>query len=136
VVAANAAAATLLGRPLNAVLGADALDLAATPEDQAWWAGAAGLAVENLQSEALVTGADGQLLHTLRSIGLIRNGAGGAPTHALVMLCDRSAEHAALDESERAAARALRQGLDLDRQARTPGEMAAEAAILREVCRE
>ncbi len=101
VVAANAAAATLLGRPLNAVLDADALDLAATPEDQAWWAGAAGLAVENLQSETLVAGAEGKLLHTLRSIGLIRNGSEGAPTHALVMLCDRSAEHAAQDESER-----------------------------------
>ncbi len=98
VVAANQAAATLLGRPLDALLDADALDLAASPEDQAWWAGAA---FENLQSETLVAGADGSLLHALRSIGLIRHGADGVPTHALVMLCDRSAEHAAQDESER-----------------------------------
>jgi diguanylate cyclase (GGDEF)-like protein len=101
VVAANAAAVKLLGRPLDAVLDADALDLAASPEDQAWWAGAAGASFENLQSETLVAGADGRVHHALRSIGLVRHAADSAPTHALVMLCDRSAEHAAQDESER-----------------------------------
>ena len=101
VVAVNAAAVALLGRPRAALLGVHALDLANSPEDMAWWAGAAGGGAETLRSEALLAGADGSVRHALRSIGLIRNGDSGAPTHALVMLCDRNAEHAAQDESER-----------------------------------
>jgi diguanylate cyclase (GGDEF)-like protein len=116
VVAANAAAVAFLGRPLDVLLGADALALAATPEDQAWWAGAAdaaaGVTVENLHSETLLADADGRVRHALRSIGLIHSGQdqgqgrdqviGASPsTHALVMICDRSAEHAMQDESDR-----------------------------------
>ncbi len=103
VVAANAAAVRFLGRPLDALLGADALDLAASPEDAAWWAGAADVAAENLHSEAVFAGTDGAVQHALRSIGLIRNSdpPTPTPTHALVMLCDRSAEQAAQDESAR-----------------------------------
>jgi diguanylate cyclase (GGDEF)-like protein len=101
VAAVNAAAVAFLGRPLEALLGADALDLSATPEDLAWWAGTAGGALEGLHSEALVAGLHGRVHHVLRSIGLIRQTAGGALSHALVMLCDRSAEQAAQDEGER-----------------------------------
>ncbi len=101
VVAANAAAVAFLGQPLDALLGADALDLATTPEDLAWWAGAATGAVDSLHSEALVAGIDGHVHHVLRTIGLVGQAADGAPAHVLVMLCDRSAEQTAQDESAR-----------------------------------
>ncbi len=107
VVAANAAAAAFLGRPLSALLGCAALDLANSPEDAAWWADAAAGRAGNLLSEALFAGADGRVHHALRSIGLVRAGAlsgseppDAAPSHALVTLCDHTAEHAAQDESD------------------------------------
>ncbi len=100
VVAANVAAAAFLGRPLHELLGAAALDLANSPEDAAWWADAAAGVADNLHSEAVYAGADGRVHPALRSIGLIRNDSEPA-THALVMLCDRSTEHATQDESDR-----------------------------------
>ena len=104
VVAVNAAAGVFLGRPPADLLGAAALDLANTPEDAAWWADAAAGVADKLHSEARYAGADGRLRPALRSIGLIRGAddpAGVAPTHALVMLCDRSSECAMQDESDR-----------------------------------
>ncbi len=104
VVAVNAAAVAFLGRPPAALLGAAALDLADSPEDAAWWADAAAGVADKLHSEALYAGADGRVRPALRSIGLIRGGGGPAgqkPTHALVMLCDRSTERAVQDESDR-----------------------------------
>jgi len=95
VVAANPAAAALFGRPLAELIGVGTGTLTAAPEDLLWWdAAEAGLATP-LHSDTLVPAADGRLLHVSRSIGLMPDGA-----HALVMLCDRSAEQRAQDQRE------------------------------------
>jgi diguanylate cyclase (GGDEF)-like protein len=92
VVAANPAAAALFGREATALVGAQALDLAACPEDLAWWQSAAAGFAENLETDALVSGADGRVQPMLRSIAVISATPEGAPSHALVQLSDRSAE--------------------------------------------
>jgi diguanylate cyclase (GGDEF)-like protein len=97
-VAANPAAASLLGRPACSLVGASAADLIASPEDLAWWhtRGADG----RLHSDTWVLTADGRALHVSRSIGLIDPIEAGAATHALVVLSDRSAEQRAEAERE------------------------------------
>jgi diguanylate cyclase (GGDEF)-like protein len=103
VVAANAAAGALFGRSGRALVGAAAEEFAASPEDLAWWeAASAGLA-GNLNTDTIVASADGRILHVSRSIGLLREpgaAAAGPPTHALVVLGDRSAEHRVMAERE------------------------------------
>ena len=99
VVAANAAAAALFGRPREALAGLPAEELVASPEDQAWWEAAAAGDPGSLHSEGLVSVAEGRSLDVSRSIGLIRDAAGAAE-HALVLLCDRSAEVQSRDERE------------------------------------
>ena len=129
VVAANAAAGWLLGRPVAALVGALAEELASSPEDQLWWQ--AGGALGPLHSDTVVATAEGRVLHVSRSIGVLRMVPGGdeqaaeqaaeqttdhatdhaaehavehapehAPEHALVTLIDRSAEHRAEGERE------------------------------------
>ncbi len=98
-VAANGAAATLLGRPVQALVGLRADALVASPEDMAWWA--SGGADGRLHSESWVLTADGRTLRVSRSIGLIEPPESGDLRHALVVLADRSAEQRA--ESEREA---------------------------------
>jgi diguanylate cyclase (GGDEF)-like protein len=103
VVAANTAAAAMLGRPPEALMGQDCLDLAPSPEDLAWWTGMAAGRVDNLHSDTIFQGADGRLCHSTRSIGLVASPgdpAGVAASHALVVHCDRSAEHSELGERE------------------------------------
>jgi diguanylate cyclase (GGDEF)-like protein len=103
VVAANAAAAVWLCRPPESLPGSDALDLAATPEDEAWWATVAAGCAERMQADAIVQTDDGRTHHTTRSIGLVAvpgQAPGAAATHALVLQCDRSAEHKAQDARE------------------------------------
>ena len=109
VVAANAAANLLLGAPLQSLLGAAAESLAASPEDLAWWQAAAAGDVTALHSDTVVCTPEGRLLQVSRSIRpvwLQAEGAGmdtggdGAPSHALVVLADRSAEHQAERERE------------------------------------
>lgn len=94
-VAANAAAAALLGQPRHALLGQRADWLLATPEDIAFWdeigAGNRG----SLCSAASFCSADGRTLHVERSIGLLAADGGDTPTHALVTLVDHSAQAAA-----------------------------------------
>ncbi|MBA4177538.1 MAG: bifunctional diguanylate cyclase/phosphodiesterase [Leptothrix sp. (in: Bacteria)] len=97
VVVANAAAATLFGRDAAALVGEPAEALAPAPEDQLWWA--AGGALGPLHSDTVVATAGGQLRHVSRSIGLLPADDGTA-THALVVMCDRSAEHRAETERE------------------------------------
>ena len=102
VVAANTAAAALFGRPVQALLSESAEALAASPEDLAWWAAVAAGRVEGLHSDTVLATADGRAVPVSRSIGLVAEGPpGSAPTHALVLLSDRSAEQRA--ESEREA---------------------------------
>jgi diguanylate cyclase (GGDEF)-like protein len=101
VVAANASAAQLFGRPLGALIGESAETLASSPEDQAWWLGAAMGDTQALNSDTIVATPDGRTLHVSRSIGVLHEpGATGAPRHAIVMLCDRSAEQRAVAERE------------------------------------
>ena len=102
VVAANPAAAALFGRPVQALLSESAEALAASPEDLAWWAAVAAGRVEGLHSDTVLATADGRAVAVSRSIGLVAEGPpGSAPSHALVVLSDRSAEQRA--ESEREA---------------------------------
>ncbi len=95
VVAANAAAARLLGRAAPVLAGADALALCASPEDLAWWQAAALGDRVPLHSDVRVAGADGHLVHASRSIRVLADGQ-----HALVALVDRSAEVLAQDARE------------------------------------
>ncbi len=95
VVAANPAAAALLGRPLNELLGVGAGTLTAVPEDALWWDAAEAGHATPLHSDTVLPAADGRLLHVSRSIGLLPDG-----THALVTLVDRSAEQRAQDQRE------------------------------------
>ena len=106
VVAANAAAGALFGRAGHALVGQHAQEMASSPEDLAWWddisAGDAGRA-GGLNSDTIVASADGRVLHVSRSIGLVQtpgSAADSAPTHALVMFSDRSAEQRAVAERE------------------------------------
>ena len=92
VVAANAAAAALFGRPCEALVGEHAEALVGSPEDMAWWL--AGGSAGTLHSDTVVVGADNRVVFVSRSIGPLAP-AGGEPTHALVVLCDRSAEQRA-----------------------------------------
>ena len=113
VVAANAAATTLLGRPGAALVGALAEELASSPEDELWWN--AGGALGALHSDTVVATADGRALHVSRSIGVLpvaeadaehasehaaERATERAPEFALVTLIDRSAEHQAQGERE------------------------------------
>jgi len=97
VVAANTAAGLLFGRAAEALVGEPAEALAASPEDQLWWA--AGGALGPLHSDTVVATAAGQVMHVSRSIGLL-SGADDAPTFALVVMCDRSAEQRAEHQRE------------------------------------
>ena len=91
-VTANAAAASLLGQPLAQLAGAGAEALLTSPEDRLWWDsnGATG----PLHSDTVVATPAGAR-HVSRSLALLPRDDGGAPTHALVMVCDRTAEQQA-----------------------------------------
>ncbi len=103
VVAANAAAGVLLGRPVQGLIGESAVALSASPEDMAYWASVTDHDCCELHSDALLARPDGGVLHVSRSIQPIPDAAGGA-THALVLLRDRSAEQHADDGREAALA--------------------------------
>ena len=95
VVAANPPAAALLGRPLADLLGVGTGTLCVAPEDLLWWDAADAGAADPLHSDTVVPAADGRLLHVSRSLALLPGGG-----HALVMLCDRSAEQRAEEQRE------------------------------------
>ncbi len=99
VAAGNAAAAALFGRPGGSLLGEPAEGLAASPEDLAYWSAAAEGDVRPLCSDTIVTLPDGRALHVHRSVRPLPQACGKPPTHALVVLADRSAER--LVEAER-----------------------------------
>ena len=102
VVAVNAAAVALLGRPQGELEGAAAEALAASPEDLAWWDEAASGQAAPLHSNTVLGTADGRLLHVSRSLrGVsLQAGGGGGASHALVVLVDRSAEHESEQQRE------------------------------------
>jgi PAS domain-containing protein len=104
VVAANAQACALLGRPLDELLDAPAASLLATPEDLSYWDGLNEQSPASLHTQALLCGPDGRLLHVERSIRPVTVPGAAAASHLLVSLRDRSAEQQAGDASEAAAA--------------------------------
>jgi diguanylate cyclase (GGDEF)-like protein len=108
VVGANPAAGALFGRGADglagpngssALIGMKAEELAASPEDLLWWDLAAQGLAEPIHSDTIVATADGRALHVSRSIGFVA-GPASPPTHALVLLCDRSAAQRAETERE------------------------------------
>jgi diguanylate cyclase (GGDEF)-like protein len=104
VVAANAAAAALLGRPgadAAELTGASAETLLTSPEDRLWWD--SNGAIGTLHSDTVVATPAGAR-HVSRSVALLPREDGGAPAHALVMVCDRSAEQRAEQAREAALA--------------------------------
>ena len=112
VVAANAAAHSLLGRTPGALLGEAAAALLLTPEDDAYWRDAAAGVVASLESETIVATSEGAARHVSRSIRPVSSpvaNAGGhgpaaTPSHYMVMLVDRTATREAEDHREMALA--------------------------------
>jgi len=106
VVAANAAAARLLGLPAESLVGQAPLALASSPEDLAWWDGAQGGQLAPLISDSVIGRGDGSLLHVTRSIRVLKPASDAKllnsdrPMHALVTLVDRSASVQADDARE------------------------------------
>ncbi len=104
VVADNAAARQLLGRPGGSLVGEQAETLIATPEDMAYWDGAAAGDPEPLQSDTTLCAADGHTVHVTRCIRPLRSGTGAAPRHFVVLVSDRSVWRHAEDEREQVVA--------------------------------
>ena len=104
VVAANAQACRLLGHDLHELLGSSAATLLATPEDLSWWEDLDEGRPSPLQSDTVLCGPDGSLLHVERCIRPLHletaEPADRAPRHALVTLRDRSTEQHEADEHE------------------------------------
>ncbi len=101
VIAANRAAAALLGCEREALLGNAALTLAATPEDLCFWQEAGEGRHERLASNSFVRRFDGQAVPVARSIEPVQ--IDGAAAY-LVAMHDRSAQLRAEHELELAAA--------------------------------
>ncbi len=103
-VAVNRAALTLLGQPLQALLGQRADTLVATPEDMAYWDDAATGRAGRLCSDTVVCTLDGRTVYVERSIVPLAEAGGAAPTHCVVSLVDRSQQRQAEDEREASVA--------------------------------
>ena len=107
VVAANAAAAELLGRPRDELMDCPATELLTTPEDIGWWdelAAAPDAPPAALRSDSVLCGPDGRLRHVERCITPLASDDEPTPHHVLVTLRDRSAEQRAGDEHDTALA--------------------------------
>ena len=101
VVAVNQSAVQLLGSDAGHWVGRPPEDLAASPEDLAWWAGASLGDLSPLHSDTVVCTPDGRMLNVNRSIcGVRLLSTPGEPTHVLVTLADRSAEARAETQRE------------------------------------
>jgi PAS domain S-box-containing protein len=98
ILAANAAAAALLGMDVQALCRADALELAATPEDVIFWESGIDDVADSADAQTFVSRADGKLVPVLRRVTRIRLGSGRAASSAerhetyLVVMRDRSLE--------------------------------------------
>ena len=98
ILAANVAAATLLGIDVQALCRADALELAATPEDVVFWESGVEDLAESVDTQTFVSRADGKLVPVLRRVTRIRLGStraaapGASDETYLVVMRDRSLE--------------------------------------------
>lgn len=72
VVAANRAAHKILGVPSHSLPGRSVVDLAAAPEDMFFWEDVAAGLSNNIYSETLLRRADGQAIHVMRRVSLVR----------------------------------------------------------------
>ena len=102
VLAANAQAAALLGIDVPSLCRSDALALAATPQDVAFWEAARGGVMEAADVQTVLSGSDGKLLPVLRRVTRINPGALGDSRHGvyLVVMRDRGPELRAQAELE------------------------------------
>ncbi|MEI7464117.1 MAG: sensor domain-containing diguanylate cyclase, partial [Burkholderiales bacterium] len=102
VLAANAQAATLLGIDVPSLCRTDALALAATPEDVAFWEAALGGALDSADKQTVLSTVDGRLVPVLRRVTRINPGVPAESRHGvyLVVMRDRSLELGAQAELE------------------------------------
>ena len=106
IVAVNAAAGVLMGRPGEALLGLEVIELAATPQDLCFWGEVAGGLSQAIESDTLVCRADGSVLPVTRRVSRVEcNSAADAGTaFYVVVLHDRSEQMRAERELEAVAA--------------------------------
>jgi len=106
IVGANAAAGRLHGGDARGLVGRPVLELAATPEDEAFWREAAQGRAAPIESETLARRADGSTLSVLRRVTRLSSAHGAALY--VVVLADRSgpAQREAALELENAELRA------------------------------
>lgn len=97
VVAANSAAAALLGCSVDTLVGRNAMVLAATPEDAYFWADPAEQRDGELLSESLIVRDDGAIVPVLRRIARVSLPDG---TLFMVSLRDRTEQQRVEDELE------------------------------------
>ena len=88
IVAANRQAAALFGTPDDVLVGREVLELAATPEDLAFWGEVAEGQAERIESETLMRRFDGRVVPVLRQVSRIERD-GDAPLY-VVVVHDRS----------------------------------------------
>lgn len=106
VLAANAAAARLLGEPVEALIGRDATTLLPSMEDAVWWAQPPALRDAPLDAEVTLPAFPGQSevseARWQRRLLPLHDGAGTRAV--LVLLADIDAMHRAREDAERATA--------------------------------
>ena len=90
VLAANAAAERLFGISAAALCQSDALALAATADDVAFWEQAGAQLTVPVESQTLISRPDGQLVSVQRRVSLVRSGSHERQGIYLVVLRDRS----------------------------------------------
>ena len=106
IVAVNAAAGVMLGRPSQALLGLEVIELAATPQDLCFWGEVAGGLSQAIDSDTLVCRADGSVLPVTWRVSRIEaegEGEGGTAFY-VVALHDRSEQVRTERELEAVAA--------------------------------
>jgi diguanylate cyclase (GGDEF)-like protein/PAS domain S-box-containing protein len=96
---ANEAAQQLAGMPLDAMAGAPVLDLAATPQDQAFWGEPAYVVADGIHSHTSLLRSDGTLVPVDRRVTRVPSGNGAGYVFMLTMV-DRSLQDATERELE------------------------------------
>ena len=91
VVAANHAAGELMAMTPAELVGKEALELAGTPEDLCFWGEVSRGLVDQIESDTLVTAADGTTRAVTRRVSRVQGASDGAAFY-VVVLHDRSAQ--------------------------------------------
>lgn len=106
---ANAAASKLTQKPAGDFVGLHVLDIAATPQDAAFWSETAQVIANGIDSESVLLRQDGVLLAVNRRV--VASNLPGFETLLLMSMVDRSAQHKGQRELEASLAQ-LRATLD------------------------